>query len=417
MNKHTSLFTLLFLLAGTSQLQTMQKESDFKPKAKRQKVEEITVVDGGTEIPVSTAKQSEPIQDLIANTYHHRLQPAIESKLFKIVENALNQLDSHSPEPITPEFKCAVILLRSCCIEKEIKLLAIFNKYKRPTTVQQLVAAIGYTLYNDKDLNKIADTLKNILACVKDLQPNFKAQLKKHNPLLCYPLFASSLKSSESSAISATDSSKSFFASNRSQVDSTVATPDLETDKYLKLLKTEGKAVFITLSDNAKIALTCTEEGKAYVWDLTNTRNCLKPASMLTQDKAEKLALDHEGKLALTYSRNRKLILWDLEQLYHPRYFSEVVLADSVLIQALAFDSSNCPVILLSENGNERSCSFSDFIGKLSLSELVLLNKIEQHVYKAERHKPPIDKCNYFKNLYANLPREIKKLADAHFNI
>ncbi len=208
---------------------------------------------------------------------------------------------------------------------------------------------------------------------------------------------------------------------------------DAKTHKIFRRLKTPGHSlVCVAISDDAKVALTGSKQGKVCLWDLTkytlieaedgddydDMKMLVEPVCIISQEKADdsidQLALDNEGKVALTYSsHNRKLTIWNLEQLAKPIAYASVQLPIGAKVHALAFDNQNNPVIPLSYEGNPYWCSFGDFMKMLTLSQLVLLRKLEE--FKAHNRLAEIYQCAYFKDIYAKLPQDIKKAADEIF--
>ncbi len=192
--------------------------------------------------------------------------------------------------------------------------------------------------------------------------------------------------------------------------------------KPLKILKAESREItFIAISDDVKVALTKSIRGGAYLYDLTKTENELVPTFVLATEKKNEsfhvkaLALDHEGKMALTFSHKQKLTLWNLEDLTKCVPYFTIQMPKTSVVYEVAFDKHNQPVALVSDNGKPRWCSFSDFMAKFSLPELILLTKIEQ--YKADNKLNEINECAYFRELYAKWSLEIKTLVDQFFGI
>ncbi len=188
-----------------------------------------------------------------------------------------------------------------------------------------------------------------------------------------------------------------------------------------KVLKTPSSTItFIAISDNAQVALTKSAQGGVCLWDLTKDVTELAPTTELakegTSESITSLALDRDGKIALTYcSSSQKLILWNLENLAKCVPSFTIQMPKDSFVKNVAFDKDNLPVALVSNNGRPRWYSFSDFMAKFSLPELILFTKIEQ--CKADNKLADINKCTYFKELYAKLSLDIKTLVDHYFGI
>ncbi len=199
-----------------------------------------------------------------------------------------------------------------------------------------------------------------------------------------------------------------------------VAINDLVTEQHEFLSTDHPLAVDFAISNDAKIALTLTANGKAIVWDLTKVTPVVRPAYELSAKGLVKaIALDHEGKFALTSAANGNFLLNGILLLSElsstcDRAVSLIQLPKQFEVLNLAFDSkNNYPIILLSNNGNPVRYSFDDFAEKFSIAQLVLFCKLEQ--FKAENPFSKINQCPYFKDLYCNSPADIKKAADEIF--